>query len=275
MKRSNSTRIFMLALLLAAAVLGAGCGGGGMSNLGPTERAERDALVDAIRNAKRDAMQGAFGRLDEYAYKRYIRTEQFDSEDFLLAYTEHVADVRTTAGERRVYVQQADSGGAFEFGFFKGFVSENVDNTDPVNLVPYVLPDDPGYLDPRHMDKYTFRELADTLLWDRQARVIEARARPDYGDGLNVRRVRHYIDRGTDEIVAMSLERIDLALLFREESSFYIHVRPLADGAGLPYNTRFESRIRTPFRGSYKVRTVSTYTDFVSADGTVPIQDDP
>lgn len=252
-----------------------GCGGNAMSNLGPEALAERDALVDAIRNAKKEALQGAFGRLDSYSYTRYIRTEQFDDEDYLLAYTEHVAGVRQLDGERLVDVQQADSGGAFEFGFFKGFVSENVDTTDPVDMVPYVLPEDPGYLDPRHIDKYIFRELSDTLLWDRQARVIEARARPDLGDGLNVRRVRHYIDRGTDEIVAMSLERIDLALLFREESSFYVHVRPLNDGSGLPYNTRFESRIRTPFRGSYRVRTVSTYTDFVSADGRVPVRDDP
>lgn len=262
-------------LYIAAVIVLTGCGGDAMSTLGPTERAERDALVEAIRTARHDAIEGAFGRLDDYAYRRYIRTEQFDDEDFLLAFREHVADFRLEAGERRVMVQQADSGGAFEFGFFKGFVSENVDTTDPVNLVPFVLPEQPGYLDPRHIDKYAFRELADTLLWDRQARVIEARARPDYGDGLNVRRVRHFIDRGTGEIVAMSLERIDLALLFREESSFYVHVRPLPDGAGLPYNTRFESRIRTPFRGPYRVRTVSTYTDFVTEDGRVPIPDVP
>lgn len=248
--------------ILLASVLLAACGGRQVSPLGPEERVERDALVEDIRTADTQELVNAFNLLSTSEYTRYIRTEQYDEEDFLIAYTEHIAEVRLVNGERQVFVQQADSGGTFDYGFFRRFQSENVVTTDPVNLVPLVLPDEPVYLDARNMDRYAFRELSDTLLWDRQAQVVEARARPDLADGLNVRRARHYIDRGSNILVAMYIERVDLALLFREESSFYVDVTLLPDGQGaVPNNTRFESRIRTPFRGAYRVRTVSTYTD--------------
>ncbi len=263
-------------LLLAGALLAA-CGGRQVTPLGPDERAERDALVEDIRAADTQELVNAFGLLSRSEYTRYIRTEQYDEQDFLIAYTEHIAEVRMVDGERQVFVQQADSGGSFDYGFFRRFQSENVATTDPLNLVPFVLPDEPVYLDARNMDRYAFRELPDTLLWNRQAQVVEARARPDLADGLNVRRARHYMDRGTRKLVAMYIERVDLALLFREESSFYVDITLLADGTGaVPNNTRFESRIRTPFRGAYRVRTVSTYTDVrLSGVATAPGPDGP
>jgi len=248
--------------LLAVGVFVSACGKRTVAPLGPDERAERDALVEDIRRADTQELVKAFDLLSRSEYTRYIRTEQYDEEDFLIAYTEHIAEVRIVDGERRVFVEQADSAGAFDYGFFRRFQSENVATTDPVNLVPFVLPEEPVYLDARNMDRYAFRELPDTLLWDRQAQVVEARARPDLADGLNVRRARHFVDRGTQTLVAMYIERVDLALLFREESSFYVDITLRPDGQGaVPNNTRFESRIRTPFRGAYRVRTVSTYTD--------------
>jgi len=115
------------------------------------------------------------------------------------------------------------------------------------------------------MDLYRFRILADTLLWDRPAHVYEARARPESGDGLNVRVVRQYVDVETNKLVGIFLERVDLALLFREESRFYVDLKPGPDGSFLPYNTRFETRIRMPFRGEYRIRTVSTFSGFQDA----------
>ncbi|NBW93003.1 MAG: hypothetical protein EBR20_01300, partial [Bacteroidetes bacterium] len=146
------------------------------------------------------------------------------------------------------------------------FVSENVDDADPIDLVPYLIEDDPTYLSPRNLDKYAFRMTGDTLMWDRSARIVDVRAKPDLADGENIRRVRYYVDESSNQLVAMYLERIDLGLLFREESRFYLHVRPVPDapargGSHVPYNTRFQTRIKTPFIGSFLIRTVSTYTD--------------
>lgn len=240
-----------------------GCGNRQISPVGPVERVERDSIIAVLETVSQDAIRTAFSKLENYSYQRYLRTEQYDVEDFSVAYKEHWVSVNATPDGPQSTIARADSGGTFNFGFFKRFVSENVNTADPVDLVPFVLEDEPIYLNPKNLDKYTFRAQGDTLMWDREARIIEVRAKPDVADGLNIRKVRYYVERESNELVAMYLERIDLGMLFREESTFYMHILPVSGGVMLPYNTRFETMIRTPFKSSYRIRTVSTYTDHV------------
>ncbi|MDA0378149.1 MAG: hypothetical protein O3C45_11270 [Bacteroidetes bacterium] len=252
---------FLTPFLLAGFVLLSGCTSADITPLGPGEKANRDSILVFLDRVGQEAMTSAFGNLESFSYRRYLRTEQYDGDDFLLAFTEHIIETSGPASDRRSSVTQADSGGAFDFGFFNQFVSENVDDPDPVDLVPWLLEENPSYLSPRNLDKYTFRATRDTLMWDRSARIIEVRARPELADGENIRKVRYYVDRISNQLVAMYLERIDLGLLFREESTFYMHVQPVEEGVYVPYNTRFQTAITTPFKGSYRIRTVSTYTD--------------
>lgn len=262
--------LFSAFLLTGLLLLGAGCNRGSIEGVGPIEAAERDSILVFLDQVEQEAMRGAFTNLLDYEYRRYLRTEQFDGDDFLLAFTEHLIEVEGDSASRDMRVTRADSGGAFDFGFFNQFVSENVEDPDPVDLVPFLIEEEPAYLSPRNLDKYSFRMAGDTLMWDRSALIVDVRAKPDLADGENVRRVRYYVDESSNQLVAMFLERIDLGLLFREESSFYMHVRPtpessvMGDGSGftyVPYNTRFQTQISTPFKGSYRIRTVSTYTE--------------
>lgn len=256
-----NTRLLVIPILLGIATT-LGCESRPNINLRDDEIALRDSILSVLAGADQSAIRSAFEKLPDYSFTRYIRTEQYNEDDFMVAYNEHVVRITDDGEIRQTEIVQADSAGTFEFGFFKRFVSENLEEVDPEDLVPYVLPDDLGYNSPRNRDRYSFHFLSDTLMWDRQAQVIEARARPGLADGLNVRRVRHYIDRGTNVLVAVYLVRIDLAMLFREESDFYVHVQPTEFGEFLPYNTRFETTIKTPFRDAYRIRTVSTYTEY-------------
>jgi|GEM_PF-607367 len=262
-----SMRTFsIVAVLFSLFVSLGGCSRDAIDSVGPIEQAERDSILVFLDQVGQEAMRGSFENLESYAYRRYLRTEQYDGDDFVVAFTEHLIDVDGAGENRTLRVTQADSGGAFDFGFFNQFVSENVEDPDPVDLVPYLIEDEPAYLSPRNLDKYSFRMAGDTLMWDRSALIVDVRAKPDLADGENIRRVRYYVDESSNQLVAMYLERIDLGLLFREESTFYMHVRPapgtLEDGVVyVPYNTRFQTQISTPFKGSYRIRTVSTYTD--------------
>ena len=240
-----------------------GCTSRERSPVGIVEKVERDSILSVLGQVSQEAIRSAFSKLNNYSYQRYLRTEQYDVDDFSIAFSENIVAVTATAEGPKSVVTRSDSGGTFDFGFFKRFVSENVNDPDPVDLIPFVLEDDPSYLNPKNLDKYTFRVMGDTLMWDREAHIIEIRAKPDVADGLNIRKVRYYIERASNELVAMYLERIDLGMLFREESTFYVHILPVSGGVMLPYNTRFETMIRTPFKSSYRIRTVSTYTDHV------------
>lgn len=258
MSRPPLFHVSLLWLLLLGIV--GGCSRSSVAPAGPIEAAERDSIVAFIGTVNQESMRTAFERLEQYEYARYLRTEQYDGDDFLIAYMEHDIEAQSGPDGRLMTVTQSDSAGAFDFGFFNQFVSENVDNPDPVDLVPWLLGEAPVYLNPRNKDKYSFRMMGDTLLWDRSAMIVEVRAKPDVADGLNVRKVRYYVDQSSRDLVAMYLERIDLGLLFREESTFYMHIQ-LVGGELVPRNTRFQTKIMTPFKGSYLIRTVSTYTD--------------
>lgn len=221
--------------------------------------AERDSIFTVLGAVDQAPFRAAFAQLEHHGFTRYTRTEQFDRGDYLVAFQEQVVRHALDGGRRAYLTQSLDSAGTFDYGYFSGFVSENVTSQDPPDLTSYVLPEDPAYLLERNRDAYVFRILPDTLMWDMVARVVEVRARPAEGDGKNIRRVRLYVDRGTNTLIAVYMERIDLAMWFREESRFYVHIRPAASGAWVPYNTRFESRISVPFRPTQLFRTVSTY----------------
>ncbi len=247
-------------LLVVVLIAAPGCKAPGSPG-GPSaeETASADTMATLLTGVDVASFRKAFGRISDYAYTRYTRTEQFDTDDYLVAYREKVLRSSEEGGVRSIRVEESDSAGTFDFGFFDRFTSTNVSEISPVDLIPFLLPDDPAYMKPRNREKYEWHYLPDTLLWDTQAQVIELRARPFAGDGQNVRRVRHYVDRTTNQLIAMYLERIDLALLFREESRFWVHMRRAESGQLVPHNTRFHTHIKTPFRTDSKFRTVSTY----------------
>jgi hypothetical protein len=266
---------FFLGILLASSMLAVGCepqsghipgqayypeSGGPV----PERDSERDSVLTVLRSLRQGAFARSFALLTDYDYTRYVRTEQFNADDFLVAYQERIVRHEGGPTGRQFVERDAESAGTFDFGYFSRFVSETVDDHDPANLAEHVLPADPPYLSERHRDAYRFRILPDTLMWDTVAQVVEVRARPGEGDGQNIRLVRLYIDRATRELIAVRLDRIDLALLFKEESQFYIHIRPLPDGNWLPYNTRLDTQVRVPFRKPQRFRTVSTFSEFAT-----------
>ncbi|MEM6648425.1 MAG: hypothetical protein AAF730_19445 [Bacteroidota bacterium] len=223
---------------------------------------EQRVVFDLMGEMSTSGMDNAFGNLRYYDFTRYTRVDQRDDEERLQASEQHEVRHAMTNQGRTFEVLREGLQGEFDYGFFQNFVSTNVEAEDPGDVTPYVMPDDPPYLKPEFYEAYQYRLRPDTLLFDQAARVVEIRARPDDGDDLNIRRVSLYLDRRSNQLVAASLDRIDLAFLFREESSFFIHIRQTAEGDWVPYNTRFETLMMMPFEGSRTLRTVSSYYDY-------------
>ncbi|GAB5517828.1 MAG: hypothetical protein RhofKO_00790 [Rhodothermales bacterium] len=226
---------------------------------------EQRVVFDLMENMAVSGMQNAYENLRYYDFTRYTRVDQRDDDERLQASEQH--EVRHTMGPqgRTFEIIREGLQGEFDYGFFQNFVSTNVEAEDPGDVTPYILPDDPLYLQPEYFEAYQYRLRPDTLLFDQAARVLEIRARPDAGDDLNIRRVRLYINRRNNQLVAASLARIDLAFLFREESNFFVHIRQSPQGDWVPYNSRFETTMMMPFTGNRTLRTVSSYYDYEPA----------
>lgn len=224
------------------------------------DSAERDSVLAAFASVDTEPIRRAFQQLALAEFTRYFRTEQLDKTEYLVAFRERTVRHSGLPGSRRFDLVEEDSSGAFEFGFFEQFVSANVETQDPRDLSEYLLPADPPYLMPRNYEAYFYRIKPDSMMGDGLARVFEIRARPEAGDGKNIRRVRWYVDTGSNALVAIRLERIDLALFFREESRFFVHIQA-TDAGWVPRTTRFESLIVMPFRPPQLFRTVAAYSD--------------
>ena len=220
---------------------------------------ERDSVLALLDRIDEVPFRHAFDGLTGYMYTRYSRTEQFNDKNFLVAFDERQLRYTGTADKRSVSTIASDSSGVFDYGFFRSFVSTHAQSQDPKNIAQHILPEDPSYLVPRNHEAYLYRTIGDTLMADHVARIVEIRALPESGDGLNIRRVRLYIEKEAEKLVAAQVERIDLAMFFREESVFFMHIRPTPAGDWLPYNTRFQTRIVMPFKPPFLYRTVASY----------------
>lgn len=222
---------------------------------------ERDSVLSLVSQATSETFKEAFLELRNYNYTRYSRTDQFDDTDFLVAFRERTVSHSGSLNARRHQILSADSTGSYDFGFFRQFVSATVEEQDPEDLTPYLFPEDPSYLAERNYEAYLYRFRQDTLMLDTSAKVAEIRARPIDGDGKNIRKARFFFDQSSGQFIAFELERIDLALFFREESQFFVHLQTAPDGKQIPYNTRFETRITMPFKLPQRFRTVATYSE--------------
>lgn len=222
---------------------------------------ERDSVLALVRQANSNTFKQAFTDLKQYNYTRYSRTDQLDGENFLVAFRERTVSHAGPVDGRQFTILAADSTGSYDFGFFRQFVSATVEDQDPEDLTPYLFPEDPSYLSERNFEAYLYRFRNDTLMLNTSAKVAEIRARPVDGDGKNIRRARFYFDQGSGRFIAFELERIDLALFFREESRFFVHLQEAPDGNLVPYNTRFQTEITMPFKLPQQFRTVATYSD--------------
>ncbi|MDZ4700310.1 MAG: hypothetical protein SH809_11435 [Rhodothermales bacterium] len=270
MKRLFTQSVCPQAALVLVLTAAAGCGSEATppgqavyatyGNLSNQDRAERDSVLTAFASADTEPIRRAFQQLALAEFTRYFRTEQLDKNEYLVAFRERTVRHSGLPGSRRFDLVEEDSSGMFEFGFFEQFVSANVETQDPRDLAEYLLLADPPYLMPQNYEAYFYRMKPDSLMGDGLARVFEVRARPESGDGKNIRRVRLFVDSASNALVAIQLDRIDLALFFREESRFFVHIQNTEAG-WVPLTTRFESLIVMPFRPPQLFRTVAAYSD--------------
>ncbi len=234
-------------------VLLAGCRGAPPASMDGPSPAARDSVLALLRATGQDTLRAAFAHLADAPYTRYVRTEQRDAAARLTAYEERTVRYEAEASS----LLAADTAGTFDFGYLGSFVGSPTDDRTAADLPQQIIPEDPPYLAPRNYEAYAYRLLPDTLLFGRPTRVIEVQAAP--GADLNVRYVRLYRDRPTGELVALSLERRERKLFFREESRLFIQIRPAADGGWLPFLTRITTHLRVSPGAPQTLRTVSAY----------------
>lgn len=222
----------------------------------------RSAALETLQAIEYDSIQTAFARLDEHAFTRYVRTDQFAPSGRRTAFRERVERYENAASRT---VLHRDSSGTFQFDTFDRFAPTATDSL-PANLTEYVIQDDASYVEPRTQEAYRYRTYADTLAPATPVEVIEVRAQPDErGRDVSIRHVRLYLDPDSRQLVGLYLVRAEQAALFREDSRFFVSLRPAPESRGwVPHVTRFRARVSIPLRSPQAFRSVSAYYDYAA-----------
>lgn len=249
-----------LLALLVLLPLFAACDEPAPDPLSPAEVAERDSVLALLRTADTETLAAAFDRLDAFRYRVVTRTEQFDDES-LMAQRTVTAEVMPTADSAGTDIVQTDSSGAFDFGGFAAFASDELENPLPAeNPATLVLPDDPAYLDPRGRETFIFHFAPDTLFGERRVRVLTVEAREN---DQALRRARLYLD-ASGALVGVRLQRRTESVIFSERSDTAVLLQP-GVGGWLPHVTRVETTLGALGTDRRRFRLTRRYSAFEPA----------
>lgn len=260
-------------IALAAALLALGCGREPLEVPGaPLEAqppqpvaaaaADRDEALAVLDAMQREAFDGAFGRLQRYAFVRRVRTEQMAGGGEVVAFRTRTIRYAFQDGARIRTLLTQDADGAFDFGFVGRFVSADKDRALPDDLAGRFFPEDPSYLSPRNRALYTYRLSPDTLWAGRPTRVVAITAGPEARRNRPLRRARFYVDAATNQLVGFRLERLSETLLFDEASRLFARLEPAPDTGWVPAVTRAHVQTRFPLGAARQFRTASTFTEY-------------
>ncbi len=262
-RRRRVLRRGALACGVGLGLLAAGCVDSS-SSVPPTpeEEAAADSVLALLERIDETAIRSAFEGLANHAHTQRTRTAQFDDNGALLASRER--EVRYDAeGVREI---RSESSGAFDFGYMRRFASPDEDIRESSLAAPdfpdHIILDDPPYASARNREAWRYAFAPDSILFAGPVRVVRITARPGFAASRSIRRVQLYLDRNSDRLAGLYMERTHAALWFREESAFFLSAAPLASGAWVPHRTRFETRLKLLLRPVQRFASEAEYYDF-------------
>lgn len=219
------------------------------------DQAEVFELLQAIDE---DVFREAFRSLPEGSFLRYERTEQRDENHRLERMIERV--LRHAPEADPEVVTLIDSTGTFEEDRTPGFLQG--ENPPLAQLHQHLLPEEPAYASERDAEAFRYRLDPDTTLWGRSVRMAHIEARSVEGSDQSLRTVRLYVDGETNALVGLFLQQVDDGLLFGENTTFDVRLRPGSNGTWRPHLLRVHSDLHTAFLPRRVFRTVYAFYDY-------------
>lgn len=206
-----------------------------------------DTLFRYLKAVDDSPIRTAFGTLDSYAYINDQRAARLDAESGAVLSERHERvqnDFRN--GVRARAVLQVDSSGKAPEAALPFVLPAEWINGQPNDYAEWMYPENPSFLSERTRQDYRFRLKGDTLLNGRRTRIISAQALPSLDSEQAIMYARLYVDELEQRLVAARWEYRHNALLYGEQSRFYIQVVPAPNGGWLPRKVQASNRFTLP-----------------------------
>ncbi|PEN06280.1 hypothetical protein CRI93_10690 [Longimonas halophila] len=261
---SRVVLLLVASALLAASVATSGCARteGPPPRYAPTADTTAwtttgDAVVSRLDSLDLALMDSAFAALPRVPLTRTTRTDAFTPADSLRGQLYQTWHHRPKAEPELLEETQT---GTLPDRDLWGLVPRANAASLPENIVRDAYPDEPPFLEARNQPAYRYGMRRDTLAPGIPVDRIEVVAR-DTGDGrrMAIPYARVDVLPGTRSAVSTYVVRADRALLYDEDSLFYIALQPGPNGQWLPHIMRFRARLSVPLRPVESVQTVTTF----------------
>jgi hypothetical protein len=160
-----------------------------------------------------------------------------------------------TVGSEDVQVE-----GEFSFGRMSDLFGRAAAENGPSPFKAYLIPEDRGYNNPRHENKYLYRFAPDSVVNGRSVRNVEIRVRETARDEVFVQRMLLSIDEIASTVVSITMDTRIKSLLFREKTSFHLSGR-WTEGARLePQGFTLSSDLKSVLSNPVRIRMTSEFS---------------
>ena len=159
MHRSTSITSFVTVTFFTAVLLIVGSGCSQYVDIEPTaqDRENREAVLAYLESVNESDLLDAFESLRERPFTRVVETIQFDEDGNELARDERMLVQTVSEDGPTSFIASSSADESFEFGSGSGVFGQAANSSEVQPFSPYAIPEDRGYNNPRHENKYVYR----------------------------------------------------------------------------------------------------------------------
>lgn len=247
-------RPHLLPLLFCALVLlCTGCRNPATEQATPLADPAQDSLLTYLSLLNRTPLRQAFAHLPRYTYRRTRETAYDESPGRRMGTQTRTVRFTGPPTARTAQTTAETNDGRLPDGFAAATAQE-----DTTALDGYMLPNEPVYLSPKGRAGYRFIRLPDTTLYGRPVQQLSVTAR--IGEKTPLRHARLYVEPTSKTLVGLDVQRVDVSLLFGEQSRFRLLLQPGPDAVWVPALTEVDTQIKTILGEPRRFHTTTTYT---------------
>jgi hypothetical protein len=216
-----------------------------------------EAVVNRLDSLDLALMDSAFAALPRVPITRTTRTDAFTPTDSLRGQLYQTWMHRPEAEPELLEETQT---GTLPNRDLWGLAPRADAASLPDNVVRDAYPEEPPFLEARNQPAYRYGMRRDTLAPGIPVDRMEVVARnTEDGRRMAIPYARIDVLPGTRSAVSTYVVRADRALLYNEDSLFYIALQQDPDGQWLPHIMRFRARLNVPLRPVESVQTATTF----------------
>ena len=224
------------------------------------DRENRVAVLSYLESVNESDLLDAFQSLRERSFTRVVETVQFDEDGIELARDERVL-VQTASDNGPVsFVASSNADVAFDLGSGSEFFGGAANDSESKPFTPYALPEDRGYNNPRHENKYVYRFGPDETRDGRRFRTVQISVLEAAEEEVFVQKVILVIDSVSARVVSLLMQIKINSLLYGESTILQLDGAWTTESQIEPRGFSLTSEITSALKRPVSIRINSAFS---------------